>query len=576
MMPGVKYFMWGYQSHFQHLAQGIAKSALQQLDARFDPILFLVGFLTDDRQAHKVCVEPGDCRYPPEVFSGCIARAKAIQSTDSDRNISHTHPLAQKWHLERIEKRALAQAVTETIDGNSESNGLTTFSGWPMLIDGYNVLPVLQVQEDVYKSCYRLRNQQRGEFRVQRSLVDATIDQLAAAFFEQLRLRDAGAGGMHINVHSLTREAAQNLMHTPALAANEPLGVSLFDACEAVSSLKYEGQSGTGQIIVADIAQSDVRLDIEFIDSVDIDDYGAVRKLLQLVTPPFGLITDGCKVQGIGIVKDNYNPAKEDIFVIRFKRDFTWELLHAGQVLLHVRLRRPTLKATGFDRDAFLQTLYRRLPTTSHQTARYLADLASSVASQSHGALFVVSAEAAEEAARLSKQATRVVPFKLTEANVPEVTSIDGAVLVDMEGHCHAIGVILDGLASERCSSSRGARFNSAVRYVESRPLSIALVKSEDGNVDILPSWIPPLSRALIEQHLETARQLASQSSVTIEQHNGTFDWFDDHRFYLLPAICNEVNQLMETVNGKITEAGFLQRILPFKPNSYMNESLLS
>ena len=51
---------------------------------------------------------------------------------------------------------------------------------------------------------------------------------------------------------------------------------------------------------------------------------------------------------------------------------------------------------------------------------------------------------------------------------------------------------ILDGLATEKGDSSRGSRYNSAVRYVESsRYACLAIVVSEDGLIDLLP----PLKR---------------------------------------------------------------------------------
>ena len=48
------------------------------------------------------------------------------------------------------------------------------------------------------------------------------------------------------------------------------------------------------------------------------------------------------------------------------------------------------------------------------------------------------------------------------------VTSIDGAtLLISRKGICYSIGVILDGKATNKGKSERGARYNSAVRYVE-------------------------------------------------------------------------------------------------------------
>ena len=53
--------------------------------------------------------------------------------------------------------------------------------------------------------------------------------------------------------------------------------------------------------------------------------------------------------------------------------------------------------------------------------------------------------------------------------------------------YCYSIGVILDGKATGRGTSTRGARYNSAIRYVESSPYPcMAIVVSEDGMVDVI------------------------------------------------------------------------------------------
>ena len=68
--------------------------------------------------------------------------------------------------------------------------------------------------------------------------------------------------------------------------------------------------------------------------------------------------------------------------------------------------------------------------------------------------------------------------------------SSDGAVLLDPDATCHAIGVILDGFAAAHGNPARGSRYNSAVRYKEysqqRRIACLVLVRSEDGIVDLL------------------------------------------------------------------------------------------
>lgn len=75
--------------------------------------------------------------------------------------------------------------------------------------------------------------------------------------------------------------------------------------------------------------------------------------------------------------------------------------------------------------------------------------------SQGHGSMIVVAEDAACEANRLCKQGTRIVPTKLTESLLRSVSGIDGTILLDPAGLCHAIGIILDGEATDECTPSR-------------------------------------------------------------------------------------------------------------------------
>ena len=70
--------------------------------------------------------------------------------------------------------------------------------------------------------------------------------------------------------------------------------------------------------------------------------------------------------------------------------------------------------------------------------------------------MLVISSNAKGEAERLGKQSFAVKPFMLIAEQLPSVSSIDGAVLLDKTGDCHALGIILDGHASEQGDSARG------------------------------------------------------------------------------------------------------------------------
>ena len=72
---------------------------------------------------------------------------------------------------------------------------------------------------------------------------------------------------------------------------------------------------------------------------------------------------------------------------------------------------------------------------------------------------------------------------------VNNIASIDGAIMMDTNCCCYGIGVILDGEAIIQGNSERGARYNSAINYIENRKKHgqdlVAVIISEDKTLDI-------------------------------------------------------------------------------------------
>ncbi len=121
---------------------------------------------------------------------------------------------------------------------------------------------------------------------------------------------------------------------------------------------------------------------------------------------------------------------------------------------------------------------------------------------QKHGTMVVITEPkiAKKELHALAAQSTLIVPKEIEAEYVEYLTAIDGAIYFDTKGQCHAIGVILDGIANEKIGdASRGARYNSAYKYLEklrnqninegqcNNQKCVIVIISEDGMVDIIP-----------------------------------------------------------------------------------------
>ncbi|WP_439625952.1 hypothetical protein [Gemmata sp.] len=480
---------------------------LKRLDDRFVPRVSAICVPRDGATEQRIGVCSEHDALHPESFRGVQDRVKDLIANDPESasylapdpeagwTPSHQQLLDTK--VRRIRSRALVRAVTEAANNAAESTGFATIASWPFDYQDNNGVFVVQVQQEVYSQYHPLSKDSytgafgRREYRRERSLVDAVVWQY---LLDAVQLFSSNAP-----ISALTAVADHDYVFTRAgrsLAATAAIGTGhslasqgLYDDLNNLSTLKYEGEEGRGTIVFARPEHPHIRVDASFVAPVPLSSPGAVRKLLQMTSREISALCDGRQVYGLGGIRDDYPLADEDAFTVRFERQFSWGLFHGSHAMMHVRYGVPSVKLPGFPHERFRATTRRVFPSLDPAAADNLAALAAGAASQGHGCMLVICRAAAEEAARLAAQCTRIVPVPMTTELLPRVTSIDGSVLVDTEGVCHAIGVILDGLASLRCSPDRGARYNSAVRYVYNRREQdvVALVKSEDGMVSIFP-----------------------------------------------------------------------------------------
>jgi hypothetical protein len=183
--------------------------------------------------------------------------------------------------------------------------------------------------------------------------------------------------------------------------------------------------------------------------------------------------------------------------------------------------------------------------------------------------MLVVAEDAAFEAARLSDQGTAIHAVQMTPELLERVSGIDGSILLDPAGVCHAIGVILDGEATEVCSPARGSRFNSALRYVSSRDKRrMAVVFSDDRTVDIVPLLKPQIRKVDIEKHI------AELEEASVDVYHSARNWLDEHRFYLESTQCARINAALERLQPMVMASGQIWVLMSkFEPNPELDET---
>jgi hypothetical protein len=558
-----------------------AKSIFQKLDPRFDPRLFLVGFRVSEKKGEPlIAVGPDGTPFRPEAFAYVKKQAAIYRSEDPENGSYWGDDGMQQRKELQIRFRALRKATQEAVQAYPANKGYAAFCSWPVEHDGSHVILILQVEKEVFDNYYTLQKgtyRERGlhEYRVERSLIEAVAVQYLEATADELRSPNPGVGWYNIeDKEHLMLKAAKRLMYTPAVAGGNDQGLhGLYEACNTLSTLKYEGKEGVGRIVIARPDHPCLDIKVTLSTPVRLHSYGAVRKLLQMASGSLCLLCDSYQVYGLGRVS-SYDLKSEDLFVVQFTKQFAWDLLHGDNRLMHVRYGEASISISGFPEEKFRADLPRVFPGIRAAAVGRLTSLAQCAAGQRHGCMLVISAAAAEEAKRLDSQCTRVDPFPLDDAVLGLLTSIDGSVLIDTAGNCHAIGVILDGMASPRCSPERGSRYNSAVRYVFGRSDAMAVVKSEDGMINVFPDLRPQVCRSKIQSKLAALRSLAGNKIFDGAALGEVIEWLEEHEFYLTRAECDEANQRHEEAQAKKpSDVMYAVRQKPITPDPAMNDS---
>lgn len=575
--------MWGYQTQFQISTQSFAESIFDNLDSSLNPRTFLFGVMIEQNDDEcPICVEPEDCGYDPSSFLDVLAFSDDMEELDEERLIFLSHPKVHEANLRRIKHRALKNTVQQMIRKYDDSRDVISFCSMPVLLDGFMVCVVLQFDRAAFVTHHSLlRDKVQGRYTIPTSLIDAAIREYFIECEVALRRPEPGTslGLSDRNYDEIIRTAGNSFMRVPAWAGGELMGLhGLFHSCNTISSIRYEGEEGKGKMLIAQRRHPNIEETITLTSPVKLRNYRAVRKLLAISSKEVCLLCNYDIVYGLGTLKGKYKESAEDLFLISITKHGCWELSHADHTLMKVVHGQPFLPMPPIKKRKFERVIRRIFPDIETKQVRRLWSVISEAVRQKHGTMVVISMGAQSEADRLRTQSTRIEPIQLTPDIMQLITSIDGAVLIDSESICYAIGVILDGMVSTMGAPSRGARYNSAIRYVESsKDPCIAIVVSEDGSIDMVPDLMPQIRRSEIIKRTEKLKELTQEEHFKYREFNVTMSWLSDHRFYLLPDMCNEINGLrqdLEAIRDRVIEPGIVRPVYSdFIPNDKMNDS---
>jgi hypothetical protein len=578
MTQTITLFMWAYQPYFRIGLRILAERTLELLAADLRPDVLLVGALAPDAGSdHPVCIEPEDEDWDVSVFACLEERIAFLDGAHPNHNIVYGDEPSNVELPARIRSASVRDAVLERVRGLDEARGTVSFVGSAVRVAKYEVVPVLLLDRKRVAEFPALTRTKLGQFSVNRSLLECAVAEILDEGRRELQVpvpAKSLSDSFRASPEELVRKAGRNFMWVPQFAGSPtPMG-GLFDAMNLVASLRYEGAEGHGRVLIARPAHPAVRGYVTFETRVPLGEPRWARKVLEMASQDVGALCDGSSLFGLGSVLPGYSATGEDLFEVVFVGDQTWDLVHAGRTLMRTRYGLPGLPKPRLDQVAFDDTFSRLFERYAGRDGQAVWDAVLTACTQRHGTMIVVVEDAAPEAARLSRQGTPITAARLSSEVIKRVTAIDGALLLDPTGTCHAIGVILDGLATAEGTPARGARYNSALRYVATRKdaATLIVIVSEDGDVTMHPRLRPRVRRTDVAAVLERLRELVKQpTEKSIHSLRRELERF---RFYLDAAACYEVNRAMPIFERVFNASQRIWLVKPsFEPDARMNDS---
>ena len=260
-----------------------------------------------------------------------------------------------------------------------------------------------------------------------------------------------------------------------------------YNYINTIASLKYEKKECAAQIAFCRSHKA-LPLLVRFARPILMSEHRKVRKLLAATGEKHCLVSSGEHLEGIADIKKLETAAEAPVYFFNLLKHLTWELVHEGRLLLRYNEGRLSTDRYELKDGDILAFAASRLAIGAEAAGRVLA-LVKAARGAGHGSILVFIRSAATEARRLKRDCFLVEPFMLDAGDLPSLTVMDGALLIDAECRCHALGVILDGEGVHTSDTSRGARFNSSLRYLEKNKDEriLIVVVSDDGMINLIP-----------------------------------------------------------------------------------------
>ena len=574
MAKYINLFMWGYQEAFRIGLEYHANDVLSTLGIEDKARVLLVGSLAPNKNNNNaVCIEPEDEEWSLNLFDGLADSVSIKVKGHPLRHVAYGDELSNRDKPELIVRDSISCAVKDSLQPYDSRNDSLSFCGMATLVGDYYVVPVVQIPNKIFRNFPPLNDVETGhEYLGQghRSLIQACLQIILDEASKDLCLPDPGRRiDNRRNADEIINVGAKNFMMTICLGVtNCYYPVDLLDRLNMISLLMYEGLEGVGCILLAAQDNPAIKYVVRFQNRIPVNESRWARKILQMTKDNICLIADQQFIYGLGYLDERVDSASM-IIAVEFLSHNKWQIKNKGQVLFCSSFGKIRLPKASIGRERFVDNYSRLFPESSSDVHEQIWTIFNAAARQIHGTIIVIASDAESEAARLAQQGTVIEPVPLTNDLLEHAGRIDGAILVDSHLTCFAVGVILDGHATHSCTPSRGSRFNSATRYVDSQQETrMAIIVSEDHTVDIVPLLRPRISLSAIEHNISLIED------ATIDNYFKPRNWIDENRFYFNTGQCSRVNTALDRIESLPRGMGQIMLLTQrLTPNELMNES---
>lgn len=261
----------------------------------------------------------------------------------------------------------------------------------------------------------------------------------------------------------------------------------ILDGVAGISNTLEEGRHATGRMAFVDpslVDELDFLTRFPLASAPSLGNWKHVRKLLTAVEfSEYSLASDGDRIVGIC-----HHCSAASAILAHFRKG-KGQLVYAGEPVCRISEGRFYAATRGPDWSALkpaLSEISAEAVEKEERLRSVVINLANAAVEHGHGCTLVVDPEA--EARNFAGQLLEG-PLNLRDTTMQEMvrsmSQVDGALLIDSNGFLHGFACILDGQSLQTEDRSRGARFNSALRFAEANPRAVLLVVSEDGHVSV-------------------------------------------------------------------------------------------